>query len=59
MQTIPVLVSPVFFSLAVCASCVAFANADSPIPSDAIESIRVNQVLESMQQAVTDQDAGA
>ncbi len=59
MQTIPALVSPVFISLAACVSCVAFAHADSPIPADAIESIRVNQVLESMQQAVSDRDAGA
>ncbi|MDF1810218.1 MAG: hypothetical protein P1U42_11045 [Phycisphaerales bacterium] len=37
----------------------ASVYADSPLPADSIESIRVNQVIEGMQSAITKTDIGA
>lgn len=39
--------------------CTAPVFADSPLPSDAVESIRVNQVIKSMHDAVNKVDVGA
>lgn len=39
--------------------CAARALADSPLPADAVESIRVHQVIEAMNDAVNKVDVGA
>jgi Peptidase MA superfamily len=39
--------------------CSMPASADSPMPADSIESLRVNQVIESMHEALVNADTGA
>jgi Peptidase MA superfamily len=48
-----------YISILTCVSAASIALADSPLPADSIESIRVHQVIDAMQAAITKADTGA